>query len=66
MKKILIIGTAIVLLVIPGAKILAEEKLLKGEGNINGSILFYNEDIEYLKKEINELLRECNGGLDYE
>lgn len=60
------IGTMIALLVIPGVKILAEEKLLKGEGNIKGNITFYTEDVEYLKKEIKELLEECKGELDYE
>lgn len=66
MKKVLLIGTVSVLLLIPGVKISAEEEKVKGEGVIEGIINFCDDDIKYLKDEINRLLEECRGKVNYE
>ena len=66
LKKVLLIGTVSVLLLIPGVKILAEEEKVKGEGVIEGIINFYDDDIKYLKDEINRLLEECREKVNYE
>ena len=37
----------------------AEESHIKSQGNIEGIINFYSEDIRYLEDEITKLLAEC-------
>lgn len=66
MRKILLIGLMIGILLIPGMKTLAEEERLSSRGKIEGVINFYSDDIKYLKNEIDKLLKECKEEIYYE
>lgn len=59
MRKILLIGIVIGVLLIPEMKTQAEEEQIKSKGKIEGIFNFYSDDIKYLKNEIDELLEEC-------
>lgn len=66
MRKILLIGIVIGVLLIPEMKTQAEEEQIKSKGKIEGIINFYSDDIKYLKNEIDELLEECREETYYE
>lgn len=59
MKVKLIISVIIALCFIAGMRVYAEEQKDRGTGNVEGMVQFWEQDILYLEREIENLVSEC-------
>ena len=57
-------GAVIVLCFVAGISVCATERNVVGEGNVDGFIQLFSEDILYLENEIKNLMLECGRELN--
>lgn len=64
LKLKIMMGTMIVLCFAAAVRSRAAERQMNGNGNLNGWIQFYSQDITYLESEIYSLMWECGKELN--
>ena len=65
LKLKIMMGTIVVLCFAVAIRSRAAERQMSGNGNLNGLIQFYSEDISYLESEIYSLIWECGKELNW-
>lgn len=59
MKAKLVVGGIVVLCFVSGVGVYAKEMKQSGKGTVGGFVNYFNQDISYLKNELDSLMSEC-------